>query len=37
MDDLSPSDLVLPAAVVDVRDEVATDPDHEVGVADLKA
>jgi kynurenine formamidase len=37
MDDLSPSDLVLPAVVVDVRDEVAADPDHIVGVADLKA
>src|SRR6185436_6516101 len=37
MDDLSPSDLVLPAVVVDVRDEVAHDPDHVVGVADLRA
>jgi kynurenine formamidase len=27
MDDLSPSDLVLPAVVVDVREEVADDPD----------
>jgi len=37
MDDLSPSDLVLPAVVVDVRDEVAKDPDHVVLVADLRA
>jgi len=37
MDDLSPSDLVLPAVVLDVRDEVAADPDHLVTVADLKA
>ena len=37
MDDLSPSDLVLPAVVVDVRDEVADDPDHLVRVADLRA
>ena len=37
MDDLSPSDLILPAVVVDVRDEVADDPDHLVTVADLKA
>jgi len=37
MDDLSPSDLVLPAVVVDVRDEVAADPDHLVRVADLRA
>ncbi len=37
MDDLSPADLVLPAVVVDVRDEVAADPDHLVTVADLKA
>jgi len=37
MDDLSPADLVLPAVVVDVRDEVAADPDHIVGVAELKA
>ena len=36
MDDLSPSDLVLPAVVLDVRDEVAADPDHLVTVADLK-
>ena len=37
MDDLSPSDLVLPALVLDVRDQVAEDPDHLVTVADLKA
>jgi kynurenine formamidase len=37
MDDLSPADLVLPAVVIDVRDEVANDPDHVVTVADLKA
>jgi len=37
MDDLSPSDLVLPAVVIDVRDEVTDDPDHLVRVADLKA
>lgn len=37
MDDLSASDLVLPAVVLDVRDDVAADPDHIVRVADLKA
>ena len=37
MDDLSPSDLVLPAVVVDIRDEVENDPDHVVGVQELKA
>jgi kynurenine formamidase len=37
MDDLSPSDLILPAVVVDVRDAVAADPDHVVGVPELKA
>lgn len=37
MDDLAPSDLVLPAVVLDVRDEVAADPDHIVTVADLRA
>lgn len=37
MDDLSPSDLILPAVVVDVRDEVANDPDHVVGVPELRA
>src|SRR5262245_62293944 len=36
MDDLSPSDLILPAAVIDVRDEAANDPDHVVGVQALK-
>ncbi len=37
MDDLSPSDLVLPAVVVDVREETAADPDHVVRIADLQA
>lgn len=37
MDDLSPADLVLPAVVIDVREEVAADPDHIVRIADLKA
>jgi kynurenine formamidase len=37
MDDLSPSDLVLPAVVVDVREQVAADPDHLVRAADLQA
>jgi len=37
MDDLVPEDLVLPAVVIDVRDEAAADPDHVVTVADLKA
>jgi kynurenine formamidase len=37
MDDLSRSDLILPAVVVDVRDEVSNDPDHVVRVADLHA
>ena len=37
MDDLSPEDLVLPAVVVDVRDEVAEDPDHIVRVNELEA
>jgi kynurenine formamidase len=36
MDELSPSDLILPAAVIDIRDEVADDPDHVVGVRELK-
>ncbi len=35
--ELDVSDLVLPAAVIDVRDEVALDPDHVVTVADLRA
>jgi len=37
MDDLSPADLVLPAVVIDVRAEVAEDPDHVVRIADLEA
>lgn len=37
MDDLAPSDLILPAVVIDVRDEVAANPDHVVGVTDLRA
>jgi kynurenine formamidase len=37
MDDLSPSDLALPAVVVDVRDEVAADPDHLVRIPELEA
>jgi kynurenine formamidase len=37
MDELSPSDLVLPAVVIDVREEVAADPDHLVRVTDLRA
>ncbi|HEX6231130.1 MAG TPA: cyclase family protein [Actinomycetota bacterium] len=37
MDELSPADLVLPAVVIDVREEVAEDPDHIVRVADLRA
>lgn len=37
MDDLSPADLVLPAVVIDVRDEVAADPDHIVTVAALES
>lgn len=36
-DDLSPADLVLPAVVIDVRQEVAEDPDHVVTVAGLRA
>jgi kynurenine formamidase len=36
MDDLSPSDLILPAAVIDIRDEVADDPDHVVTVQELR-
>ena len=36
-DELSPEDLVLPAVVIDVREEVAADPDHVVRVADLMA
>jgi len=37
MDELDPADLVLPAVVIDVRDQVTDDPDHIVRVADLKA
>jgi kynurenine formamidase len=37
MDELEPADLILPAVVIDVRDQVADDPDHIVRVADLKA
>ncbi len=37
MPDLSGSDLVLPAAVIDVRDRVADDPDYVVTIADLQA
>ena len=28
MDDLEPEDLVLPAVVIDIREETAADPDH---------
>jgi kynurenine formamidase len=37
MDDLEASDLVLPAVVIDVREQVEEDPDHVVTVADLTA
>jgi kynurenine formamidase len=37
MQDLAVTDLVLPAAVVDVRAQVAQDPDYVVTVADLQA
>ncbi|HET9723393.1 MAG TPA: cyclase family protein [Actinomycetota bacterium] len=37
MDELKPGDLVLPAVVIDVRDEVAADPDRIVRTADLQA
>ena len=37
MDDLSAEDLVLPAVVIDIREEVGLDPDHVVTVAELKA
>jgi kynurenine formamidase len=37
MDELRPADLILPAVVVDIRSEAAEDPDHIVGVAELKA
>ena len=36
MDDLSPADLVLPAVVIDVREQVEVDPDHVVRIADLE-
>lgn len=36
-DQLSPEDLVLPAVVVDVRQQVANDVDYQITVADLKA
>ena len=37
MDDLAPGDLVLPAVVIDVRDEVADAPDHVVTIEELQA
>jgi kynurenine formamidase len=37
MPDLSASDLVLPAAVIDIRSRVLDDPDYVVTIADLKA
>ncbi len=37
MDELSASDLVLPAVVIDVREEAAADPDFVVRVPDLEA
>jgi kynurenine formamidase len=37
MDELRPSDLVLPAVVVDVRAQVQADPDYLVRIADLQA
>jgi kynurenine formamidase len=37
MDDLNPGDLILPAVVLDIRGAVAKDPDHIVGVSELKA
>ena len=37
MDELSPSDLVLPAVVIDVRAQVEADPDFLVRIADLQA
>jgi kynurenine formamidase len=37
MDQLKPSDLVLPAVVLDVRARVASNPDYLVRIADLKA
>ena len=37
MDDLDPEDLVLPAVVIDIRDEAAADPDHLVRRNELEA
>lgn len=34
-DELLPADLVLPAVVIDVRENVAADPDHVVRIAEL--
>ena len=34
---LDPSDLILPAVVVDIRDEVANDVDYQATVADMQA
>jgi kynurenine formamidase len=36
-DDLAAADFVLPAVVIDVRDEVDADPNHVVTAADLRA
>jgi kynurenine formamidase len=35
--ELRPEDLVLPAVVIDVREQVAGNPDYEITVADLRA
>jgi kynurenine formamidase len=35
--DLDPADMVLPAVVIDVRAQVAADPDYRITVADLEA
>jgi len=37
MDELDPEDLVLPAIVIDIRDEAARDPDHVVRIDELEA
>jgi kynurenine formamidase len=37
MDQLDPEDLVLPAIVIDIRDEAARDPDHVVRIDELEA
>jgi kynurenine formamidase len=37
MDQLDPADLVLPAVVIDIRDEAARDPDHVVRIDELEA